>query len=53
MWIDDIPRARGTGGCGGRNVATLGDRDEFSEAKTVTAKRCKTVIIQVMVKSKK
>ena len=51
--IDDIPKARGTGGQEGRNVATSGDWDEVSEAKTVNAKCCKIVIIQVMVKSKK
>ena len=53
LLIDDAPKARGHGGHGGRNVTTLVDWDEVSEAETVNTKRCKIVIIQVIVKSKK
>ena len=45
LLIDDAPTARGCGGHGGRNVATLGGRDEVSEAEIVNIKHCKIVII--------
>ena len=51
--IDDVPKARGCGGCGGRNIATSGGRDEVLEAEIVNTKCCKNVIIQMIVKSKK
>ena len=53
LLIDDAPTVRQHGGHGDRNIATLGDQDETLEAETVNAKRCKIVIIQVIVKSKK
>ena len=53
LMIDDAPTARRCDGCRGRNVATLGDRDEVSEAEIWNTKHCKIVIIQMIVKSKK